>query len=341
MPASNIADLSMAIQIAKGTPAIPAIATMSRVYLAGGGISAIRENAEVEETSSSRMRSETYTRQIRAGGSPAFFARPEMLGWLLWGGMGAKASSAGPDPFLHTFTLALVQPYMTFWKMLGGALFERFADCKVASLAFHSEAGQPLRVTAEVIGLLPASQTAHVVTVVVETTDTLMHADAKSLLTFEGAPVASIGTVDLTITNGITLQQGDDVFGYQIVEGMQTVRLQVRETITDFALYNRMIYGAAVPADNAAPSPNPVELTGAVLDIGYAKRDAAGAVRVPERSLHFTATRMTIATVEGIEANPSGEPITQTTTYNIMQPGAGGSGLTALLKNGKAAYAAS
>jgi hypothetical protein len=231
---------------------------------------------------------------------------------------------------------------MTWWRMLGAGLFERYTDCKITRLNFHSEAGQPLRVTAEMIGLLPAHQTAAVTTATVEITPTFMHADAKALLQFEGAPVASIGTFDLNIVTGAALAQGDDIVGYQIDEGMHDITLTVDQTITDFATYKRMIYGVASPADLANPSPNVVELTGAsIVDVKFAKRTSAGAVATPERSIEFTADRLAIGSVTGIESNTNGEPIRQSVTYKVYAPAAGTSGLTAILKNGKTAYAAS
>ena len=342
MPAGNIADLSMAVQTTKGTPAVPGAATMGRVYLAGGGLSGTKETGDIEETSSTRLRSENHITGIRAAGTPEFFARPSMLGWLLWGTFGAKATTGSADPWTHTFTLALTQPYMTFWRMLGGGLFERFTDCKIARLNLHSESGQPVKLTVEVLGLLPASQTTAMTTATVEVTETFMHADAKSLLIFEGSPVASIGTVDLTINTGVQVSYGDDNVGFQVVEGMHDITLQVSQVITDFASYNRMIYGAASPSNNAIPSPNVVELTGAsIIDIGYAKRTAAGAIATPEHSLHITADRLAIQSVEGIEADPGGDPLEQDVTYKVYQPSGGGSGLTAVLKNAKSAYATS
>jgi len=342
MPAGNIADLSMAVQLTKGTPAVPAATTMSRVYLAGGGLSAVKETADLEETASGRLRSESYVSAVRAAGTPEFFARPVMLGWLLWGAFGAKALAGAADPWTHTFTLATTQPYMTFWRMLGAGLFERFTDGKLARLNFHSESGQPLRITAEILGLASAHRTAAEATATVETTDTFMHADGKGLLSFEGAPVASIGTFDLTLTTGVQISYGDDIVGFQVVEGMQSVELKVEQTISDFATYKRMIYGASSPADLAGVSPNVIELSGAsIIDLKFAKRDAAGAVRTPERSLQFTADRLAMALVDGIEADPGGDPITQNVTYKVYQPTAGGSGLTAILKNGKNAYTAS
>jgi hypothetical protein len=342
MPAGNIADISMAVQTAKGTPAVPGASTMSRVYLAGGGLMAVKETADLEETGGIRLRSGNYVTGVRAAGTPEFFARPEMLGWLLWGGFGSKATTGSADPWTHTFTLAATQPYMTFWRMLGAALFERFADCKLASLTFHSEAGQPLRVTAEVIGLAPASQTTAQTTATVETVAPFMHADGKALLIFEGSPVAAIDNFDLTIALGTTTQQGDDVVPFQASEGMIDITLAVQQTLIDFATYNRMIYGAASPSSNAVPSPNVIELSGAsIVNMKFAKRDSAGVVATPERSLNFTADRLAIASVEGIESNTNGDPLRQNVTYKVYQPSGGGSGLTAILKNAKTAYSAS
>lgn len=341
MPAGNLADLSMAVQTAKGTAATPGASTMSRVYLAGGGVAAMKDTSDLEESSGSRLRSANYVSQVRAEGTPEMFARPTMLGWLLWGGMGAKATAGSADPWTHTFTLAATQPYMTFWRMLGAAMFERFADCKIRRLNFHSEAGQPLRVTAEVVGLAPANKTAAEATVAVETTNTFMHADGKALLQFEGSPVASIDNFDLDIVTGATLQQGDDVVPYQISEGMLDITLTVGQTITDFSTYKRMIYGVVSPADNAIPSPNVIELSGAtIIDCKFAKRDSAGVVATPERSIQFTAQRLAISEVTDIEMNTNGDPLRQSVAYKVYEPAAG-SGLTAILKNSKTAYAAS
>jgi hypothetical protein len=342
MPAGNIADTSFAVQTTKGTPATPGASTMARVYLAGGGLMAVKETADLEETGGIRLRSGNFVTKVEASGSPEFFVRPDMIGWLLWGAFGTKVTTGSADPWTHTFTLTATQPYMTFWRMLGAALFERFGDCKIASLTFHSEAGQPLRVTAEVVGLAPASQTTAMTTATVEIVAPFMHADGKSLLIFEASPVAAIDTFDLTIAANVTTQQGDDVVPFQAAEGMYDITLAVEQTLIDFALYNRMIYGTASPGANAAPSPNVVELSGAsIVNMKFAKRDSAGAVASPERSLNFTADRLAISEVTGIESNTSGEPLRMAVTYKVYQPSGGGSGLTAVLKNGKTAYASS
>lgn len=340
MVAGNIADLSMAVQTTKGTPAVPGASTMSRVYLSGGGLAPVKETADLEETTSQRLRTALHVKQARVEGSPEFYARPDFLGWLLWGAMGGKATSGASDPYTHTFTLGATQPYMTLWRMLGAAKFERFADCKIKALKFHSEAGMPLKVTADIVGLSPVHQTAAEATATVEVANTFLHADAKGAFLFETVAVTRIESFDLTMDFGATLQQGDDWKGDQITEGLIAISIETREAIVDFATWNRMIFGATSPSNNAGPSPNAEMLAASGIDFTFSKRDTAGAPVTPARSLQFTATNLAIAGVSGIEANTNGDPIKATVSYKVYQPSSG-SGLTAILKNSKSAYAAS
>lgn len=335
MPAGNLADLAYAIQTSKGTPAT---ASSHRFYLTGGGLAPRPSTARLEETSGSRLRTGSYMQQIRAEGSPAAYVRPNMIGGLLYSAMGAKAVSGASDPYTHTFTLASTQPWLTFWRMLGAGLFERFTDCKLSSLSIRSSAGQPLIVTAGIVGLGPANKTAAETTVPVEKTNTFMHYDGKGALKVETVPVTRIESFSLTINTGADTQQGDDVTPFDAPEGMLEIMIETTETITDFALYKRMIYGSSSPADNATPTKDVLTLGGvpAGLDFLFTRVAAAPG---PERSLGFTATNVQIEDITGLEVNTDGQPIKQTVRYGIYEP-ASGSGLTAVLKNGVTSYPA-
>lgn len=337
MVAGNIADLSFSLQAVKGTPAATG---QHRSFLTGGGVNPTREINDVEETSSSRLRSTSYVGEVAIEGEPQMAARPNMLGLLLYAAMGAKAVTGAGDPWTHTFTLALTQPYMTVFRMLGGLSFERFADTKISSLTLESTAGGILQVTAALIGALPAYKTAAEVTVTPETTEPFLHMDARSQLLFEGSAVSRIGRVQMVIGTGAEAQYGDSITADEISEGMNEITLETEQVVTDFALWNRLHYGSASPADNAAPTPTVIELGAPGLDIKWSKRTSTGAVASPERSLQFTATRVQVASIAPIEPNTDGTPLRRTVTYKIYQPGAGGSGLTAVLKNGTTAYTA-
>lgn len=336
MVAGNIADLSFSLQAVKGTPAATG---QHRTYLTGGGVNPDREINDVEETSSSRLRSTAFVSQVSVGGEPVMAVRPNMIGLLLYAAMGGKAVTGAGDPWTHTFTLANTQPWLTIFRMLGGISFERYADCKISSLNFESSSGGILQVTAAIAGLLPAFKTAAEVTVSPETTEPFLHMDARSQLLFESAHVSRISRVAVSIGTGVETVYGDQVAGDDVSEGMHDITIETDQTIADMALWNRLHYGSASPADNAAPTGGVIELGATGIDLKWTKRTAAGAAASPERSLNFTATRVQVAGIDPTEPNTDGSPLTRTVRYKVYQPGSG-SGLTAIVKNGTTTYTA-
>lgn len=336
MPAGNIADLSFALQAAKGT-ASPA--GQHRTYLTGGGFGPSRESADVEETSASRLRSTSFIARVFAEGEPQAAVRPNWIGLLLHAAMGAKAVSGAADPWTHTFTLANTQPYLTVWRTLA-TLFEKFTDVKVTSLNFESASGGILQVTIGLLGLFPEYKTTAEVSVQPETTEPFLHMDAKSQFLLEAAGVARISNVGVSISTGVEAAYGDSITPDAAEEGMHEIIVTTQQTIADFSTWNRFHYGTASPADLADPSPVVIELGAPGLDFKWTKRTSTGAAASPERSLQFTATRVQIAGIEGQDPNTDGSPLTRTVRYKVYQPSGGGSGLTAVLKNGIASYPA-
>lgn len=336
MPAGNIADLAIGLQAAKGTASV---VSSVRTYLMDGGLAPVKETADVEETSGGRLRNTAYVRSVRGEGSPKIAVRPDVIGMLLYGAMGAKAVTGAADPWTHTFTLAATQPYLTFWRQLSG-LFERFADCKITSLNFESTSGGILAATIGIVGLSPAWKSTVEPTGAAETTEPFLHMDGKGQFLVETVPVASISAARVNFATGASAIYGDSVTGDQVAEGMQEAIIEAEQTITNYAEWNRFHYGTATPADNAVPSPVIVELAGSGIDFKWTKRTSTGVAASPERSLQFTATRVQILAVEGQDSNNDGTPIKRTVRYKVYSP-ASGSGLTAILKNGKATYTAS
>ena len=335
MPAGNIADIGVALQSAKG---VASASAQHRVYLTGGGVAPDRTVADVEETSGTRLRAQSFVSQVAVGGEPSFAVRPASIGLFLYAAMGAKAVTGAADPYTHTFTLALTQPWLTVWRMLGGTLFERFVDCKLSSLNFESGAGGILTATAGIVGLTPSSQTSGEA-IAVEGVEPFTHMDGKGQFVFEGVTLSRVSAMRVNIGTGVEADYGDGITADGAEEGMIEAIIETEQTISDFALWNRFHYGTAVPADNAPPIPTVIELGAPGLSIKYTKRQASGAAATPERSLEFTATKVQIAAIEGQESNTDGSPLTRTVRYRIVEP-ASGSGLTAVLKNGQATYPA-
>lgn len=336
MVAGNVADLALGIQAAKGTASI---ISSVRTFLMDGGVMPVKETADVEETSGGRLRNTAYVKSVRGEGSPKFAARPGIMGMALYAAMGTKAVTGASDPYTHTFTLANTQPYLTAWRSLNG-LFERFADCKVTSLNIESTSGGILACTLGLVGLAPAFKSAIEPTGAAETTEPFLHMDGKGQFKIETVPIGGISAARLIFGTGSSAVWGDSIVGDQITEGMQDVVIETEQTITNFAEWNRFHYGTTTPADNASPTPTIIELAASGLDFTWSKRQASGIDATPARSLQITATRLQILAIDGQEPNNNGDPVKRTVRYKVYTP-ASGSGLTAILKNSTASYAAS
>lgn len=339
MVAGNIHDLGWAIQTTKGTASA---ASIQRSGIMGGGLNPAPDIADVEESSGARLRNTAFLTGSHGEGEPVIAARPNIMGILLYGAMGAKAVTGAGDPWTHTFTLAATQPYLTVWRNIGigagaAAAFERYIDTKVTRLQLESQAGGVLAATVGVLGINPQFKTAAEATAAIEATEPFLHTDMKGQFLVETVAASGIRHVTINMTTGVTGSAGDDVIFDTLDEGMQEITIVTEQTITDWALWNRFHYGTASPADNAVHTGGVVELAGSGLDVKWSKRTAARAVATPERSLQVTATRVQIAAIEGPAVNTDGAPLTRSVTYKIYQP-ASGSGLTAILKNGVTAY---
>ena len=331
MVAGNIGSLGVAVQAVKGTAAA---APQHRYMLTGGGLGPNREIADLEESTAQRLRLGAYVARSRAEGTPAAYARPSILPILLYGAMGAKAVAGAGDPWTHTLTLGATQPYMTFWRDVGGVLSERFIDCKIAQLVLRSVEGAALTVEHGVVGLNSQSQDApEAAPAVVEDTP-FVHYDAAGQLLVEGVAASSIRSVVMTIATGAAAIPGDSLAGYAVSEGMLEITFETVQLIEDAALWNRLHYGTAAPADNANPTRNVVELGGAPagLDLKWTRRTDAGAPVAPARELEILAPRLQVRSIAGYDVNTSGDPLVQTVTYRAYRPAAG-NGLTAIVKS--------
>src|SRR5689334_18174517 len=127
----SIHELAFAKQSAKGTPSTTAA---FRIPLVGGTVRPRRTVEILEETGTSRVRSQANVMQVGAEGNPEYAVRPAALGLLLYAVLGAKAVSGAGDPYTHTFTNAAEQPWLTFWRQLENLKYEKFVDCKVTQL---------------------------------------------------------------------------------------------------------------------------------------------------------------------------------------------------------------
>jgi hypothetical protein len=344
MVAANIAQVRFGRQTSgQGTPLASAAASDYGLYIAGGTTpEPNRTSNPLEETTGARMRSDRFVSDIHVEGDTQYIVRPTSVGALLYGAMGAKAVSGSADPWTHTFTMANTLPWWTFFRSIGAMLFERFVDCKITRLVFHSEAGQPLTVTAMVLGLKPQFRSATEANPTIETAHAFLHTDGVAAFMVEGVAVAHTRSFDLTIENNGSTVPGDAVTPYDVTEGELTVTVGFTQLFTAGAqgdqLRNRILYGGASPSNNADVINSIIELAGSPVGIRV-KFTRGGLTPVsPERSLQFDVPRITLDPPT-IQPSTASEPLTQALQLYALAPSAGASPITATLKNGVASYA--
>jgi hypothetical protein len=333
MVAGNIADAAYSLQSAQGSAAA---APTNRILLAGGAVAPARTIIDIEETTAARLRQRSVVSKVEVQGVPEIAARADDLGLLLLGALGSESVAGAGDPYTHTIVNAGSLPYMTWWRMLGALIFEEFVDCKIAQLVLTSESGQPLKAAATIVGLTPKARTsaqyAAIVTAVALTDEApFMHYDGAGLFVVDGDPVSCIERIVLTINNNAVNQPGDDLTGCSVTEGMLDITAEITHTITDPDLYNLFHYADATPADLADASPDVYE-PAAGLDMKWLRPGS------PERSAQIVVPRVQLQTLGGYEPNTNGDPLKDTQTYKVYQPTVG-NGITATVKNGRAAYA--
>jgi hypothetical protein len=329
--AGNIADLSLAIQAAKGTAAV---AAAFRTFLLGGGVGPDRVVNDLEETSGTRVRSRSYPSMVSVSGAPEIAVRPDIIGLILFGALGDITTTEVTPAveWSHEVVPATTVPWLTAWRQLQQNVFERFTDVKIAQLVLTSEAGQPLKAAVTLEGISPASQTTHTQSaVLVSDGDPFMHYDGAGAFLVEGVAVSEIERIVLTINNTAAKIQGDSLSPFTVAEGMLNISLEITHVITGPELYNRFHYGDETPANNTGPTTEILELTGGV-DFSW--------VMPSGESLQIVAERVQLKTLAGHEPNTSGDPLKSAQTYQVYQPADDGPAIVATLTNAVEEYAA-
>jgi hypothetical protein len=326
----GLAELAFAVQTGKGSGAA---AATERVYLSGGTLpEALKPVMESQATSSQRVAPSAFVPNLRVGGEPEMFLRPNALGLLLYAVLGAKAVSGAGDPFTHSFTPANTQPWLTFWRMAGGILFEKFIDCKLSFLRISSRSGEPVRVSFGIVGISSLYRTTQEVSVAVEATGPAMHYHGRGALLVEGAAVTAIGAWMVRIESGAAFR--DTLTAYDVRTGPRSsIEAVVEQRVADAVLWNRMVYGSASPANDAPATLAPLELAGSPAGLSLKMTLEAA----PERSLKLDIPRVMLADLQGPGSfDVDHRSVRQSAIYRALKPA--GAAITATLLNARAGY---
>lgn len=323
MPDAAIADLSFAVQSAKGAAAA---SPTYKVRLAGGGIGPDRgvDLLSTVDAHGFPTRVDAVARSVY--GEFELWARPEAIGPLLYGALGAK-SVGGAGTFTHSFVSAATRPWFTFWRMVGnGTVIEQFVDCRISKLRIESRSGQPVKLAVTVVGREARRRTANPATSIL-TTDPFMHWHGKGTLQVDSTVIASIREIDVEIDNGDTARPGGLGEGFDVVGGgNRRAIMRTVQKVTSAARYDLFHYGSTTPADNALAAQDPS--TGSA-DFRW--------VLSASRELRIEIPAATPASFEGYEAATEHGPMVETRTY-LARFGGSISTVRATLINAVASY---
>lgn len=328
MVAENVGNLRFAFQTAKGTPAT---SSTYGLYLAGGTMPGSMPTHEAfEETTGAQMLSDRYVSEAHVSGAPEVFVPPNAAAALLYGTLGAVATTGAADPWSHAITWAATRPWMTWWRSLGGLIYGRNDDCKIDQLVISGESNKPLRMTATISGLTPRYADSEETTATVEITNRVLYYDGQGALQLEGSAIANIRQFTLTINRNGELVPGDSLNPVDNAEGAFEVSLAITKLFESASLYNRAHWGSATPTDLDPSTKTVLELGGGGVDFTFTRVAAAPG---PERSLKLVVPRMALVPFD-LQPSPGNSPLTEALTFEALQPSGGTSPVTATVKNG-------
>lgn len=157
----------------------------------------------------------------------------------------------------HTITPSNALPYYTFWRNQSDVLYESFTDCMTSDLTIKGEAGSPITATTAIMGRTPVRsdvQTAATSWNNNITNDVVYnYNDAQVAI---GGTVGSTGlitapvitsavrSVEIQISNNISVQQTDDVVPYDLAVAQRTVNISFDLILEDILEYNKFFYGS-------------------------------------------------------------------------------------------------
>lgn len=158
----------------------------------------------------------------------------------------------------HTITPSNSLPYYTFWRNQSDVLYESFTDCMTSELTIKGEAGSPITATTAIMGRTPVRSEA-------ETTATSWSSAITNDVVYSyndaqigiGGTVGSTGliasptltsavrSVEVQISNNISVQQTDDVVPYDLAVAQRTVNISFDLILENLTEYNKFFYGAS------------------------------------------------------------------------------------------------
>jgi hypothetical protein len=226
-------------QSVKGTAAPVAFKTP----FSGGNIAPTRSIAQLSETDTSRDEGVSYVEQTAIEGSPEMYVRDSNLHSLFDLALGGTVTTGGPTNYSHAATPANTLPYATFYKMLGGLLYESYEDCLVSELTISADTGGALTAAISLVGRKAVRLAAEPDALVIPSSTSVFNFNEATVLR-DYVGTSLISNFELTFSNNVTAQQTDSAIPYDVVPGQRSVTVGYDMIFDDLTAYNTFHYGS-------------------------------------------------------------------------------------------------
>jgi hypothetical protein len=319
MPASNVFQIGIALQATKGQ----SITTPQRMIdVSAADLRPVVASERREETGQGVDVGGSYVSNISVTGGFTCLLRPSFAPLLNYGILGSRATT-GAGPYEHAATAANTKPYFTFWRSLGGIIWEKFSDCHITGANFSWEPGGELSVAYSVVGLGYARLTTAFTLGTYDATETPFRVPGR-VLTIDSTIQGNVTSGNLNIEWPSTAIQTGAITNTYLEPGARTISGSWTEIVENVARYAQVITGTTTGTTATE-----------VLHEGPI------AFEFPHEDAHTLTLAAPRFKFTEVTANPStgSDPLLMPVAGTVEKPSSG-SILTLTTENDVAAYAA-
>ena len=320
MPASNIFQIGIALQTAKG---VTVASPQYWLDVTGSDLGPQPEVERREETGLGVDAGAQYIRVLGAGGSANVLLRPSTAPLLLFGILGTKGVT-GAGPYAHTITANTVKPFFTVWRSLGGQLWEVFRDCQFTAVNVNWEAGGDVSADCSITGLSFARLTSAPSGGTYSATEIPFRVPGTAY-TVDSLTKNNISEGNINIEWGSTAIQTNAITNSYLEPGLREITASWNEVWEDVVQYAKIIYGSGAGTTPAQ----------ATYEAGFSftfPHPTAG------HSLVISTTRFSFSATNPVP-DTGNDPLMLPIAGSVERP-ASGSILTAVVNNAVATYPA-
>lgn len=224
-------------------------------------------------------------------GQFALLARPDLAAYLFAMLLGADSVAGASAPYTHTITPhADTIPWVTIERSIAGQIIERIVDCKIKSIVVEGEAGKPIKLTVDFVGITP-SIGGSAASASYETDMPFVFYQAT--LTLDGGAVTTINKFKITVSNILDEQDFTNAITRADIPLLgRDVSLEFEMVMEATTQYAAVYYGGATAVATA------IDEGSFIVDLQYGSAAALRELKIEVPALYHTEAPVELDTAD-------------------------------------------